>query len=85
MTTTPTSQKRRLTPHQQPTTNPALAELEKDVVLHFRNLLRDRRGATAIEYGLIAALISIACIIAFESLGLNLADVFQTIADTLAA
>ena len=47
-------------------------------------LLRDRRGATAIEYGLIAALISLACIIAFQSLGLNLADVFQTIADAMA-
>ena len=53
--------------------------------MRFQSLLRDARGATAIEYGLFAALISIACIIAFESLGLNLADVFQTIADTLAA
>ena len=47
-------------------------------------LLKDRRGATAIEYGLIAALISLACVIAFQSLGLNLADIFTTIADTLA-
>jgi pilus assembly protein Flp/PilA len=47
-------------------------------------LLRDERGATAIEYGLIAALISLACVIAFEALGLNLADVFTTISDTLA-
>lgn len=36
-------------------------------------------GATAIEYGLIAALISLASIIAFQSLGLNLADIFDTI------
>lgn len=57
--------------------------VRKDVALRFRKLLRDNRGATAIEYGLIAALISLACIIAFESLGLNLVDVFQTIADTL--
>lgn len=35
------------------------------------------------EYGLIAALISLACIIAFESLGLNLADVFNTVADAM--
>ena len=34
------------------------------------------RGATAIEYGLIAALISLACIIAFQSLGLNLVNIF---------
>ena len=46
-----------------------------------RKLLADRRGATAIEYGLIAALISVACIIAFNSLGLNLADLFNMIAD----
>ena len=47
-------------------------------------ILRDERGATAIEYGLIAALISIACVIAFQTLGLNLADVFTKITDTLA-
>ena len=46
-----------------------------------RKLLAHRRGATAIEYGLIAALISIACIFAFNSLGLNLADLFNMIAD----
>lgn len=40
-------------------------------------------GATAIEYGLIAALIALACIIAFTSLGLNLAGIFNTISDAL--
>jgi pilus assembly protein Flp/PilA len=44
----------------------------------------DEDGATAIEYGLIAALISIACIMAFLSLGLNLTNIFTTISDTLA-
>lgn len=43
------------------------------------NIVRDESGATAIEYGLIAALISLACLVAFQSLGLNLADVFTTI------
>lgn len=62
-----------------------MPSLQRTVTLRFKSLLRDRRGATAIEYGLIAALISVACIIAFESLGLNLADIFQTIADALAA
>ena len=46
-------------------------------------LIRDNTGATAIEYGLIAALISLACIIAFQMLGLNLADVFNTVANAL--
>ena len=46
-------------------------------------LLQDKSGATAIEYGLIAALISLAAIIAFQTLGLNLADIFNTISDAL--
>ena len=46
--------------------------------MRHRNLIRDETAATAIEYGLIAALISIACIMAFQALGLNLAQVFQT-------
>lgn len=44
-------------------------------------LLQDQRGATAIEYGLIAALISLAAILAFSALGLNLANIFTTIND----
>ena len=48
-----------------------------------KRLLRDDTAATAIEYGLIAALIAVACIIAFESLGLNLATIFTTISETL--
>jgi pilus assembly protein Flp/PilA len=43
--------------------------------------LADQRGATAIEYGLIAALIGAACVIAFQMLGLNLVEVFDTITD----
>lgn len=46
-------------------------------------ILRDQRGATAIEYGLIAALISIACIIAFMSLGLNLSEVFMNASNAM--
>jgi len=49
-----------------------------------KQILRDEKGVTIIEYGLIASLISIACMIAFQSLGLNLATVFTTISDTLA-
>jgi pilus assembly protein Flp/PilA len=50
----------------------------------FKRLLADEAGATAIEYGLIAALISLACIIAFISLGLNLTNIFTTISNALA-
>ncbi|MCX8475326.1 MAG: Flp family type IVb pilin [Sphingomonas sp.] len=52
--------------------------------MHNRNLIRDETAATAIEYGLIAALISVACIMAFQSLGLNLADIFTTATNAMA-
>ncbi len=48
-----------------------------------KRLIIDEEGATAIEYGLIAALIAVACIVAFQMLGLNLANVFGTIATAL--
>jgi pilus assembly protein Flp/PilA len=47
-------------------------------------LAKDRTGATAIEYSLILGLISLACIIAFQALGLNLADIFTTATDAMA-
>lgn len=37
--------------------------------LMLRKLRRDERGATAIEYGLIAALIAAACVGAFSAMG----------------
>ena len=49
----------------------------------FKRLGRDRRGATAIEYGLLAALISIALVAAFNAMGLSLAGIFETIAAAL--
>jgi len=52
-------------------------------MMRLQALLQDRRGATAIEYGLIAALISVACIVAFQMLGLNLANIFTTIANAM--
>ncbi|QIK78835.1 Flp family type IVb pilin [Sphingomonas piscis] len=51
--------------------------------MSFFRLLADEHGATAIEYGLIVALIALACIVAFQSLGLNLADVFLTIGNAM--
>ena len=50
---------------------------------NIRHLLVSRRGATAIEYGLIAALISLAAIIAFQMLGLSLLDVFTAITNAM--
>jgi pilus assembly protein Flp/PilA len=41
----------------------------------------DESGATAIEYGLIAALMAVACIAAFIAFGGSLANLFGYVAD----
>lgn len=46
-------------------------------------LIRDEAGATAIEYGLIAALIAVAAITAMQSLGTELTNTFSTVATTM--
>ena len=46
-------------------------------------LLRDRRGATAIEYGLIAALIAVAAIGAMSTLGGKLTNTFGNVSNNL--
>jgi pilus assembly protein Flp/PilA len=48
------------------------------------NFITDENGATAIEYGLIAALVSIVIIGALGVLGTNLTAVFDAIAAALA-
>jgi pilus assembly protein Flp/PilA len=45
--------------------------------------IRDESGATAIEYGLIAALIAVVIIGAVTTLGTNLSSKFNTIASTV--
>ena len=47
-----------------------------NLVTRFAN---DESGATAIEYGLIAALIAVAIIVAITAVGTSLSDVFNTI------
>ena len=49
----------------------------------FARFVKDESGATAIEYGLIAALIAIAIIVGATSLGTSLNSKFQGIADKL--
>ncbi len=49
----------------------------------FARFAKDESGATAIEYGLIAALISVGIIAAVGLLGNNLALVFNRIANSL--
>jgi pilus assembly protein Flp/PilA len=49
----------------------------------FNKLARDEQGATAIEYGLIAALIAVAAIAAMSTLGNTLGDTFQNVSDRM--
>jgi pilus assembly protein Flp/PilA len=48
-----------------------------------KNLLNDESGATAIEYGLIAALVSVAAIAALRSMGTSLTEIFSVVSSEL--
>ena len=48
-----------------------------------RKLFKDKKGATAIEYGLIAALIAVAAIAAMQGLGTSLNQTFTNISDCM--
>lgn len=50
---------------------------------HFLKLLTDRRGATAIEYALIASLISVAAIVGYQNLGAKVNNSFDNTAAKL--
>ena len=52
-------------------------------LLSFRRLTEDGRGVTAIEYGLIAALIAVAAVVVMGTVGTNLSSTFNTIAGSL--
>ena len=47
------------------------------------NIFRNDRGATAIEYGLIAALIAVAAITAMTSIGSKLGSTFNNVSSNL--
>ncbi len=48
-----------------------------------KGILRDESGATAIEYGLIAALISVAAITAFATVGTKLSEMMMNTSNSL--
>ena len=47
--------------------------------------LKDESGATMIEYGLVAALVSVAAILALKALGTELQVIFNTVSSYLAS
>ena len=49
----------------------------------FIKLLKNSKGATAIEYGLIAALIAVAAIGAMQGIGTKLNTTFNNVANSL--
>lgn len=51
----------------------------------FKLFVSDESGATAIEYGLIAALVSVAAIGALQAMGGSLDTMFTSVSDTLDA
>ena len=48
-----------------------------------RKMIKDNKGATAIEYGLIAALIAVAAITAMSSLGNQLTKTFNNVTNNM--
>ncbi len=50
-----------------------------------RTFAKDESGATAIEYGLIAALVSVAAIGALTAMGNSLSTMFNTVSSALSS
>lgn len=50
---------------------------------NIKKLLKDESGATAIEYGLIAALVSVAAIAALTAMGTSLETMFTRVSNEL--
>ena len=52
-------------------------------MMNFLKLIKNDKGATAIEYGLIAALIAVAAITAMTSIGSKLGSTFNNVSSNL--
>jgi pilus assembly protein Flp/PilA len=65
-------------------TGQQLQNIKKENIMEkLVNFFRDESGASAMEYGLLAALISVVIIIAVRSVGTNLQATFQAVAAQL--
>nr|ALS91833.1 Flp/Fap pilin component [uncultured bacterium] len=58
---------------------------QKTEIYTMLKFLKDESGATAIEYGLIAALVAVACIVALEAMGTSLQGMFNAVKGKLDA
>jgi pilus assembly protein Flp/PilA len=56
----------------------------KGLMMGVQRFVREEEGVTMVEYGLIAALIAIVCIVAITNVGKNLNLVFKEICNKLA-
>ena len=55
----------------------------KSLAMGIKRFMKDEEGATMVEYGLLAALISIVCIAAITAVGQNLDVVFTAVCNAL--
>lgn len=61
-----------------------IEDYDQETTMKFiKKLIRNEEGATAIEYGLIAALIAVAAITAMQSLGNNLGNTFNEVSTNM--
>ena len=55
----------------------------KQLITLIKNFVPEEEGVTMVEYGLIAALISIVCIVALTGVGVSVNDAFVKICNVL--
>ena len=65
--------------------SPSLGQVTKEGVENgaVSRLIKDEKGVTAIEYGLIAALIAVAAVVVMGTVGTNLSGTFSQVAASL--
>jgi pilus assembly protein Flp/PilA len=64
-------------------TQTLIRELMMRSLLSLRRLVESEEGVTAIEYGLIAALIAVAAVVVMGTVGTNLSATFSEVASSL--
>jgi pilus assembly protein Flp/PilA len=58
-------------------------QTEENMVSTLKSFVRDESGATMIEYGLIAALVSVAAIVALGAMGTSITSMFTRVSTCL--